>query len=67
MVAPRFIRMRDAPSYLGMDERTFNAQVRPYLMQIPIAGRGIAFDRVDLDAWADDYKTRARQSALQNS
>jgi hypothetical protein len=27
-------------------------------MEIPIGEQGIAFDRLDLDAWADDYKTR---------
>ena len=26
---PRFIRLRDAPSYLGMDKNRFNREVRP--------------------------------------
>ncbi len=55
---PRFIRFRLAPSYLGMDRNRFNAEVRPYLLEIPIGSQGIAFDRLDLDAWADDYKSR---------
>ena len=52
---PRFIRLRDAPSYLGMDKNRFNRDVRPRLSAIPIGTQGIAFDRLDLDAWADDY------------
>jgi hypothetical protein len=34
----------------------FNAEVRPYLTDIPIGQQGIAFDRLDMDDWADDYK-----------
>src|SRR5258708_34621456 len=55
---PRFIRMRDAPSYLGMDKNRFNRDVRPLVAAIPIGTQGIAFDRLDLDSWADDYKSR---------
>jgi len=58
IVIPRLIRLRDAPRYLGMDVNRFNAEVRPYLTEIPIGKQGIAFDRIDLDAWADQYKTR---------
>ena len=50
---PRFIRLRDAPAYLGMDRNRFNAEVRPLLTVIPIGRQGIAFDRLDLDRWAD--------------
>ena len=39
---PRFIRMRDAPSYLGMDKNRFNRDVRPMLAAIPIGTQGIA-------------------------
>ncbi|MHC4088481.1 MAG: hypothetical protein ACYSU5_25230 [Planctomycetota bacterium] len=55
---PRFVRLRDAPSYLGMDRNRFNRIVRPYLVVIPIGKQGIAFDRLDLDDWADQYKSR---------
>jgi len=41
-----------------MDPNRFNAEVRPYLVEIPIGKQGIAFDRIDLDAWIDDYKNR---------
>jgi hypothetical protein len=57
-VLPRFIRLRDAPAYLGMDKNRFNRDVRPHLCAIPIGTQGIAFDRVDLDAWADEYRNR---------
>ncbi len=53
---PRIIRFRDAPRYLGMDRNRFNAEVRPYLTEIPIGTQGIGFDRLELDAWVDDYK-----------
>ena len=62
---PRFIRLRDAPSYLGMDKNRFNREVRPLLAVIPIGMQGIAFDRLDLDSWADDYKSRNGHPAAQ--
>jgi hypothetical protein len=54
----RLIRLRDAPGYLGMDKNRFNAEVRPYLTEIPIGKQGRAFDKLDLDEWAGQYKTR---------
>jgi hypothetical protein len=62
---PRFIRLRDAPSYLGMDKNRFNRDVRPLVAAIPIGTQGIAFDRLDLDTWADDYKSRNGHPAAQ--
>ena len=53
---PRFIRLKDAPGYLGMDRNRFNDDVRPYLTKIPIGVQGIAFDRLELEAWADHHK-----------
>jgi len=41
-----------------MDRNRFNAEVRPYLTEIPIGRQGIAFDRLELDAWVEDYKSR---------
>jgi hypothetical protein len=52
---PRFIRQKDAPAYLGMSVPVFNKMVRPYVTQIP-NGRAVSYDRLDLDAWADQYK-----------
>ena len=55
---PRIIRFRDAPFYLGMDRNRFNAEVRPALTEVPIGTQGIGFDRLELDAWVDDYVSR---------
>ena len=55
MIMPRLIRLKDAPSYIGMDKNRFNCLVRPQLIEIPIGSQGIAFDRLDLDQWVDHY------------
>jgi hypothetical protein len=55
---PRLLRFRDAPHYLGMDRNRFNREVRPFLTSIPIGRQGIAFDRLELDAWVDEYVSR---------
>jgi hypothetical protein len=57
-ILPRVIRLRDAPHYLGMNPNLFNDEVRPHLTEIPIGKQGIGFDRLDLDAWFEDYKSR---------
>jgi hypothetical protein len=64
LLLPRFIRLRDAPSYLGMDRNRFIRDVRPLLDAIPIGSQGIAFDRLDLDSWADDYTSRNGHPAV---
>jgi hypothetical protein len=38
-----------------MDRNRFNSEVRPYLTELPIGAQGIGFDRLELDAWVDDY------------
>ena len=58
VLLPRLVRLRDAPAYLGMDRNRFNADVRPCLTNIPIGQQGIAFDRLELDAWVEDYISR---------
>ncbi|MEE9267683.1 MAG: hypothetical protein V3V86_13245, partial [Gammaproteobacteria bacterium] len=62
---PRFVRLRDAPDYLGMDRNRFDRLVRPNLVVIPIGKQGIAFDRLDLDDWADHYKSRNGRPAAE--
>src|SRR5262249_2190405 len=57
-VPPRLLRLRDAPRYLGMDKNRFNREVRPCVTVIPIGTHGVAFDRLDLDGWVDEYKRR---------
>ena len=61
---PRFIRFRDASFYLGMDRNRFNSEVRPYVTEVRIGKQGIAFDRLELDAWADQYKSRNGRPGL---
>ncbi len=63
---PRLIRLRDAPAYIGMDKNRFNREVRPSLIEIPIGEQGIAFDRLDLDAWVDHYKHRNGRPVSRN-
>ena len=55
---PRLIRLRDAAYYLGMDRNRFNTDVRHFLTNIPIGRQGVAFDRLELDAWVEDYVSR---------
>ena len=55
---PRLIRLRDAPFYLGMDKNRFNAEVRLHITEIRIGKQGVAFDRLELDNWVEDYKSR---------
>ena len=55
---PRILRFRDAPAYLGMDRNRFNAEVRPHLTEISIGTQGVGFDRLELDAWLDEYIAR---------
>ncbi len=62
IILPRLIRLKDASKYLGMDKNRFNREVRPRLIAIPIGKQGIAFDRLDLDAWVDHYKQRSGMS-----
>ena len=56
MSTNRLLRLKDAPGYVGMDVRQFNERLRPRLTEIPIGKRGIAFDRLELDAWVDHHK-----------
>ena len=63
-VQPRFLRLRDAPNYIGMDRNRFNVEVRPQLIEIPIGKQGVAFDRRELDAWADRYKAERGRHAI---
>ena len=58
MILDRLIRYRDAPGYLGMDKNRFDAEVRPLLTELPVGKQGIGFDRLDLDEWFEDYKSR---------
>jgi hypothetical protein len=52
------IRAKDAPYYVGMDRNRFNAEVRPYLTELPIGVQGVGFNRLELDDWVDQYTAR---------
>ena len=54
-IQPRLLRLRDAPTYLGMDRNRFNREVRPELTELRIGKQGVAFDRLEMDAWVDHY------------
>ena len=54
----RYYRLRQAHEYLGMCIHEFNKTARPYLVEIKIGKQGIAFDRLELDAFAEYYKQR---------
>jgi hypothetical protein len=47
-----------------MDRNRFNNEVRPFLTKIPIGQQGIAFDRLELDAWVEDYISRNGRPGL---
>ena len=55
-IQPRLIRLRDAPDFFGMDKNRFNAEIRPRLTEIRIGRQGRAFDRLEMEAAADQYK-----------
>ncbi len=65
--APRFLRLRDAPRYLGMDKNRFNRDVRPLpgtdakarpLTKIYNTARKAARERA-ADAWEQEHKETA--------
>jgi hypothetical protein len=62
-ITPRVIRAKDAHRYLGMSRAVFNLDVRPYVTVMPIGKQGIGFDRLDLDAWWEQYKRRNERPA----
>lgn len=55
---PRVIRATDAPRYLGLDKNKFNKIVRPYIAAVPLGTHSIGYDRLDLDSWWEEYKSR---------
>lgn len=57
-ILPRFIRAGDAYGYLGMCREEFKNTVRPHVREFPIGKQGVAFDRHELDQWADAYIER---------
>ena len=60
--SPRLLRPRLAAAYLGMNKNNFNRLVRPWVCAIPLGKRAIAFDRLELDAWTEEYCRRNGQA-----
>lgn len=52
----RLYRRKDVAAYVGTSLYTFDRLVRLYLTDIPIGEQGVAFDRLELDAWANHHK-----------
>src|ERR1700728_469809 len=53
-----YIPRHDAPRFFGMDKNRFNREVRPRPTEIRIGIRGRAFDRLEMEAAAEEYKSR---------
>jgi len=66
VIIARLLRLRDAPAYLGMDRHCFNKTVRPTVKLVRIGKQGIAFDRLDLDAWVEHTKACSARPAASN-
>ncbi len=47
-----------APAYLGINKNTFNRVLRPTLSEVSLGQQTILFDRLEIDAWAEDYIKR---------
>jgi hypothetical protein len=64
-ITPRFIRHRDAPRYLGVNVNYFNRHFRPQLTEIRLGPQMLAYDRLELDALADNTKALHGRQATQ--
>ena len=56
-IQPRVIRHRDAAAYLGVNVGYFNQHIRPHLTEVRFGPQMVAFDRCELDAWFDKFKS----------
>lgn len=52
----RLYRRVDAAAYLGMSPPQFDRLVRPSLQEVWLGPQMLAFDRIELDAWVDEYR-----------
>jgi hypothetical protein len=64
---PRFVRFRDAPAFFGMNKNLFNREIRPQLTEILIGRQGRAFDRLEMEASAEEYRSRNGRPAAARS
>lgn len=61
----RLIRQSEAPTYLSFSEPVFNQLVRPFVTEIR-QGRMVLYDRLDLDAWVEQFKAANGRPAKEN-
>ena len=59
MTLKRGFNSQEAMAYLGVRRKAFEKHFKPYLNGTRF-GTAIVYDRVDLDAWLDQYKQRGR-------
>ena len=62
-IEPRVIRLTDAPAYLGIGIKYFNAHVRPHVELVDIGYHMKMFDRLDLDRWFTNHKAASERPA----
>lgn len=65
-MTPRYLRQPAAAAYLGVSVTHFTRHVRRELREVKIGGV-LAYDRLDLDAWADDHTARYGSRLLRPS
>ena len=57
-MSPRWLYPADAHAYLAMSKNLFEKLVRPYVAEIPLGNQRLAYDKHDLDRFADYHKRR---------
>ena len=63
-ILPRLLRPPQAHAYLGMSRTAFDKNVRPYIKETKIGTRGVAFDRLELDRWAEQQNDSDLNSTM---
>lgn len=58
------IGLKFAPSYLSMNKNYFNETVRPHLNEEKVGAQGVAFYRLALNEWADQYMKRVGRPGI---
>ena len=58
-IAPIWLTLKDAQTYVSMGKNSFNKYIRPYAREFRI-GRAIYFEKLDLDVVARDTAQRYR-------
>ena len=59
----RLLTLSEAASYLGMSVRKFQ-DVKPAL-PVPMPGRMLRYDRIDLDTWIERQKQAGEEASVE--